>query len=138
MSTGPTSRRPVQERTPAWATGFASFAGVLMIIAGGWGVITGITAILNDELYLESPDYLYSFDLTAWGWAHLVLGALIVVSGAGVLGGAEWARVVALVLAGLSLLVNFMFIPYYPLWSLVVIAVDVLVIYAILTYLRPA
>jgi hypothetical protein len=137
MSTDTTSRR-YRDDVPARAPGFASFAGILMIISGGWGVITGVSAILDDEVYVETPDYVYGVDLTAWGWVHLVLGALVVLAGVGVVRGATWARAVALLLAGLSLLVNFVFIPYHPLWSVLVIVLDVLVIRAILSSLRPA
>ena len=132
MSTDTTSRR-YREDVPAWAFGFATFAGLLMIISGGWGIVTGISAILDDEVYVATPGYVYAFDLTAWGWVHLVLGVLVVLAGIGVVRGASWARVVALVLAGLSLLLNFLFIPYYPLWSILLIAFNVAVVWGLAT-----
>jgi hypothetical protein len=121
-----------------WATGFAMFAGVLMIVVGVWGVLAGIAAILNDEVYVTTPDYVYSFDLTSWGWIHLILGALLAVAGVGVVQGATWARVVGIALAALSLLANFAFIPYYPIWSILIIALDVVVIWALATTGRTA
>jgi hypothetical protein len=121
-----------------WASGFAMFAGVLMIVAGLWSVLAGTAAILGDEVYVITPEYVYSFDLTSWGWIHLILGALLAVAGVGVVQGATWARVVGIAVASLSALVNFAFIPYYPIWSILIIALDVVVIGALATYWREA
>jgi hypothetical protein len=139
MSTG--ASRPTasgQPQTTAWATGFAMFAGVLMIIAGLWGVLAGIAAIVNDEVYVSTPEYVYSLDLTGWGWIHLILGVLVALAGIGVVQGQTWAAVVGITLASLSLLVNFAFIPYYPVWSILIIALDVIVIWALATYRHAA
>jgi hypothetical protein len=137
MSMPATSRpaEPGHERTQ-WLTGFAMFAGVLMIVVGVWSVLAGLAAILNDNLYINTPEYVYSFDLTGWGWAHLILGALVALAGVGVLQGATWARVVGVTVAVLSLFANFAFIPYFPIWSILIIALDVIVIWALVTY-RP-
>jgi hypothetical protein len=119
-----------------FATGFAMFAGVLMILSGLWGVLAGISAIFNDQVYLTTPAYVYSFDLTGWGWIHLILGAVVAAAGVGVVRAATWAVVVGITLASLSALVNFAFIPYYPVWSILIIAVDVAIIWALATYRR--
>ena len=134
----PATSRPTtpEQRSALWAGGFAMFAGVLMIVAGIWSVIAGIAAILHDNLHVNTPQYRYTFDLTGWGWAHLILGALLAVAGAGVLQGATWARVVGVTVAVLSLFANFAFIPYYPLWSILIIALDVVVIWALIAYQR--
>jgi hypothetical protein len=87
---------------------------------------------------VTTPDYIFSFDLTGWGWVHLLLGILAAVAGFAVLQGQTWARVVGIVLAGLSMIANFLFLPYYPLWSLLIIALDVAVIWALATYRREA
>lgn len=100
------------------------------------GALAGLAAILNDKVYVTTPEYVYSFDLTSWGWVHLILGALVAVAGVGVVQGATWARVVGITLASLSLLINFVFIPYYPIWSILIIALDVIVIWALATYTR--
>jgi hypothetical protein len=105
-----------------------------MVVAGVWHALAGIAALVNDTLYISTPDYLYSLDLTGWGWGHLVLGVLVAVTGAGILGGQTWARVVGLVLVVLSLIANFLFIPWYPIWSLVIIALDLAVIWALATW----
>jgi hypothetical protein len=140
MSTPAESRptsTPGQTTTP-WASGFAMFAGVIMIVLGLWGVLAGFAAILNDEVYVTTPEYVYSFDITSWGWIHLILGVLVAVAGVGVLQGATWAVVVGIAVASLSLLANFAFIPYYPIWSILIIALDVVVIWALATYRREA
>ena len=113
MSTHATSRTAGPEQR-AWLTGFAIFAGVLMIVGGIWGVLAGLSAILHDELYVSTPQYLYTFDLTSWGWVHLVIGAILAVAGFGVLQGATWARVVGIAVAVLSLFANFAFIGNAP------------------------
>lgn len=137
MST-PAASRPTVPGRQQWATGFAMFAGVLMIVGGVWGVLAGLAAILNDEVYVTTPQYVYSFDLTSWGWIHLILGALVAVAGVSVLQGTTWARAVGIGLASLSLLANFAFIPYYPVWSILIIALDTVVIWALATYRREA
>jgi hypothetical protein len=131
MST-PAPSRP-GTRATTWATGFAMFAGVLMVVAGVWAVLAGIAAILHDAVYIATPQYIYGFDLTSWGWIHLILGALLVVAGVGVVQGSTWARVVGIALAALSLLANFAFLPHYPVWSILIIALDVVIIWALAT-----
>lgn len=117
-----------------WATGLVLFAGVVMMVAGVWHALAGLGALVNDKVYVSTPGYIYSFDLTGWGWIHILLGILVAAAGFVVLLGMMWARVVGIVLASLSLIANFMFIPHYPLWSLLIIALDVAVIWALATY----
>ena len=119
-----------------WANGLTIFAAVIMVIAGFWQALAGIAALAHDNVYVTSPDYIYSIDLTGWGWIHLLLGILVVCAGVAVFLGQTWARVVGILLAGLSLIANFLFIPHYPLWSLTIIALDVAVIWALATYHR--
>jgi hypothetical protein len=126
------------ERESPWASGFTLFAAVLMVVIGIWQVFAGIAALLRDTVYVSTPEYIYSFDLTAWGWTHLLLGVLIAVAGFGVVRGQVWARVVGILLACLSLIANFMFLPHYPIWSLVIIALDIVIIWALATYRREA
>jgi hypothetical protein len=124
----------VQPARPRTATGFSTFAGVVMVIAGIWHVLQGIAAIAHDHIYVSTPDYLYSFDLTGWGWIHLVLGVVVAAVGVAVLRGQSWAAAMGMILAGLSLLGNFLFIPWYPFWSLLIMALDAAVIYALARY----
>ena len=135
MATHATSGPAAQEQhSSPWATGFALFAGVLMIIAGLWAIILGISAILNDKVFVTTQGYLYEFDVTGWGWIHLILGILVGGAGIGIIQGATWGRVVGMAVAGISLLANFLFIPHYPVWSILIIALDVLIIWALVTY----
>lgn len=114
--------------------GLITFAGVLMVVAGVWHALAGIAAILNDDLYVSTPDYVYALDLTGWGWGHLVLGAVVVLTGAGVLMGTTWARLLGIAVVVLSLVANFLFIPWYPIWSMMIIVLDIAVIWALLVW----
>ena len=135
MATHATSGAAAQgQHSRAWVTGFAMFAGILMIIVGLWGLIVGISAILNDKVFVTTQGYVYEFDVTGWGWVHLILGVLVGGAGFGIIQGATWGRVVGIVVAGLSLIANFLFIPHYPVWSILIIALDVLIIWALITY----
>ena len=128
--------RSVGRREEAWVSGLIVFAGALMIVAGTYHALAGIAALARDTVYVSTPGYVYSFDLTGWGWVHLLLGVLVAVAGVAVLRGQPWGRVVGIVLAALSLVANFLFVPYYPIWSLLIIALDVAVIWALAVY-RP-
>ncbi|HKQ02686.1 MAG TPA: hypothetical protein VJ735_20375 [Actinomycetes bacterium] len=114
-----------------WAVGFILFAAIMMIMAGVFQALTGLVAIFENEFYVPTRNYLFQFDATSWGWIHLVIGLLVAFAGWGLLSGRTWARTVAITLAVLSAIANFAFIPYYPFWSLLIIAIDVLVIWAI-------
>ena len=140
MSTESSSRRataPAERESPL-ASGLTLFAAALMMVAGVWHALAGVAALTEDTVYLSTPEYVYSFDLTAWGWVHLLLGVLVLVAGFGVIRGQTWARAIGIVLACLSLIANFLFIPHYPIWSLVIMALDVAVIWALATYRRDA
>ena len=125
-----TSRRAAQE-TPGWAVGFILFAAVMMIMVGVFQALQGLIGIFENEFYVPTRNYLFQFDATTWGWTHLLLGLLVAFAGYGLLSGKTWARTVAIFLAVLSAIANFAFIPYYPFWSLLIIALDVFVIWAI-------
>ncbi|GIF02627.1 DUF7144 family membrane protein [Actinoplanes siamensis] len=126
---------PVTEPT-AWV-GAVVFAGVMLLLVGGFQVIEGMVAILRDTYYVTtSSGLVLTFDYTVWGWTHLVLGALAILTGIGVFLGQTWARVVGITVAVLSALANLMFLPAYPVWCAIVIAIDVLVIYALAVHGR--
>ena len=117
--------------TDDWS-GWISFAGIMMILLGGFQLIEGLVAIFSPTYYLVGAEGLVvAASYGTWGWVHLLLGILILAAGFGVMAGKVWARVTGIVLAGLSALVNMAFIGAYPLWSVIVIAVDVAVIYAL-------
>lgn len=125
-------RRSTGTTTGAGWYGLIVFAGVVMIMLGIFHAIAGLVALFQDEYYLVPKDGLViSADFTAWGWTHLVLGALVAIAGGALLTGAMWARVVAIVLALISAVVNLAFLSAYPVWSAIMIALDILVIYAV-------
>ena len=108
-----------QEPPPSgWATGFIMFAGVMMIVAGGFQSLAGMAALFKDGFYVTTPNYLLEFDTTNWGWIHLLMGLLVLFAGFAVLNGKVWGRTIGVILAVLSAFVNFAFIPYYPFWSM--------------------
>jgi hypothetical protein len=120
----------------AWA-GFVVFGGIMMLMLGGFQAFEGFVAILkNDYYYVTRNGLLLSIDYTAWGWIHLLIGLIAVVAGLGVLAGQTWARVVGIIIAVISALANIAFLSAYPIWSTIVIACDVLVIYALAVHGR--
>ena len=120
----------------SWVVGLSLFAGILMIIGGVFNAMEGIVALARNEIYVATPRYLFAFDLTTWGWIQLILGIVVAIAGVGVITGQLWGRLVGITLAALSMLANFAFIPYYPLWSLSIIALNVFVIWALCVYNR--
>jgi hypothetical protein len=116
-----------------WAAGGTLFAGVLLLVDGVLAVIKGIAGIASDKVYERVSDYTFEFQLTAWGWVHLILGVFLVFVGWGILKGAGWARGAGVGIAALSLIANFMWLPYHPLWALISIALDTFVIWALCT-----
>ncbi|WP_181779841.1 DUF7144 family membrane protein [Pseudonocardia pini] len=130
MSTDLSSSR----RASPWASGLIVFAGGLLAVAGVFQIFVGTAALAHDTLYDGAPRYVFAFDLTVWGWVQLLTGVLSVAAGLAALRGQTWARVVGIGLAGLSMVVQFMFLPHYPAWSSVVIALDVMVVWALATY----
>ena len=121
----------VREEPPGWAVGFIVFAAVMMMMTGVFQALAGLVAIFENEFYVATRNYLFQFDATSWGWIHLILGVIVALAGFALLSGATWARVVGITLAVLSAIANFLFIPYYPFWSLLIIALDVFVIWAL-------
>ena len=123
--------RRAQQETSGWAVGFILFAAIMMLMSGVFEAIQGLIAIFENEFYVTTRNYTFQFDATTWGWIHLLLGLLVAFAGWGLLSGRTWARVVALTLAVLSAIANFLFIPYYPFWSLLIITLDIFVIWAV-------
>jgi uncharacterized membrane protein (UPF0182 family) len=111
-----------------WSDGFAAFAGMMLILVGSFHVIAGIAAIAKSDYFVVGADYLYELDVTAWGWLHLILGIIVLFAGFGIFKEATWARIVGIGIAAVSAIGNFFFIPYEPVWALLIIALDVLVI----------
>ncbi|MFL6191961.1 MAG: hypothetical protein ACJ75E_19320 [Actinomycetes bacterium] len=123
-------------QTSGMAVGFILFAAIMMLMVGVFQALQGLIAIFENEFYVATRNYLFQFDATTWGWIHLLLGVLVGLAGLGLLAGQTWARVVGITLAVLSAIANFLFIPYYPFWSMLIIALDVLVIWALAAHGR--
>jgi cell division protein FtsW (lipid II flippase) len=115
---------------------FVLDAVILMLLAGMFQVLVGLLAVFENEIYVQTRNYLFKFDVTTWGWIHLVVGVVVGLAALGLLRGRTWARVVGIILAVLSAISNFLFIPYYPVWSLLIIAVDVFIIWALAVHGR--
>ncbi len=113
------------------AVGVIVTAAVFMILIGVFQAIQGLVALLNDVFYVVGAEYVFQFDISTWGWIHLVLGVVAAFAGYGLLSGATWARVVAILMASVSIVANFMWMPYYPIWSLTVIAFSAFAIWAV-------
>ena len=121
-----TTREPT---VSGWAVGGITFAGTMLILIGMFQVIDGIAAIANDEFFLVGQNYTFNLDTSAWGWIHLLLGIGLIIAGWSIFAGRTWAAVVPLTLAMLSAVANFFFIPYYPFWAILIIALNCWVIW---------
>jgi hypothetical protein len=120
---------------PSGWVGMVVFGGLMMIVAGTFHAMAGLVGLFNDSYWLvPSSDLVVTVDYTTWGFVHLVLGVLAIAAGAGILAGQAWARVAGVVLAVISALVNIAFLAAFPLWAMLIIALDVLVIYALIAH----
>ncbi|WP_330172370.1 hypothetical protein OG875_01460 [Streptomyces sp. NBC_01498] len=121
----------------AWATGGAMFAGVLLFVDGVLAILNGVVSIARDKVFTLNGSYTYQFTLTTWGWIHVAVGIVLVLTGIGIISGASWARWLGVAVAAISVVTNFMWLPYQPVWAVVVIAMGVFVIWSLLTDHRP-
>ncbi|MCQ9184763.1 hypothetical protein KMT30_38160 [Streptomyces sp. IBSBF 2953] len=120
----------------AWAGGLTAFAAVTLLLTGVLDIFRGIMGIAEDDVFVTTRQYVFRFDLAGWGWIHLALGAVAVIVGLGLFTGAVWARVAGVAIAALIVIGNFLSLPYYPVWSVVMIAFSAFVIWA-LCVVRP-
>jgi len=117
-------------------TGWILFAGVMMIIGGSLNLLYGIVAAVNDEWVVFTNRADVYLDVSQWGWVHIIVGSIVLLAGIGLFSGNILARIVGVIVAGVSLVVNFFFIPVYPFWALTVITIDALVIWALTAHGR--
>ncbi|MGW1782823.1 DUF7144 family membrane protein [Streptomyces sp. NPDC002143] len=114
-----------------WAQGLMIFAAVTLMLSGVLDIFRGIMGIAEDDVFVTTRNYVFAFDLTGWGWIHLALGVVAVIVSLGLFQGAMWARVGGVAVAGLIIIANFLSLPYYPVWSVVLIAFSAFVIWAL-------
>ena len=127
-NTGQTSA----EREPSgWAVGWTVFAAVMLLVQGCWWIFAGIVALLNNEFYVVTQEYIFQLDVTTWGWIHLIVGAGLLAAGIALFGGATWARVVGVIVASIAMLLGFAWMPWYPVWALLFVAISTAVIWAL-------
>ena len=123
-----------EPRPAGWVVGMSVFAALVMFVAGFFHAVEGIAALLGNENYNVGVRYLFSFDVMVWGWIHLVVGVLLMAAGLAMRTRRLWARSVGIVFASLSMIASFLFIPYYPVWSLLIITLDFYIIWAMCAY----
>jgi hypothetical protein len=121
--------------SPSAALTTAGFAGVMLVMVSIFQVLQGIAAVAADDVYVTGIEYVYQLDVTSWGWIHIAIGAIALATGIGVLATKSWAYVIGIFLAIVASFANFAFLPYYPLWSLVILAFNIAVIWALSTLL---
>ncbi|WP_238422972.1 hypothetical protein [Gordonia sp. 'Campus'] len=123
--------------TPArqgFAAGTSIAAAIILTVVGVVQLAQGIAAVAEDEVFVRGLEYVYKLDFSTWGWIHIVLGIVMVIVGIALMNGATWARFTAIAIAGLSIIANFLWLPYYPWWSVLIIALDIVVIWAVSTW----
>lgn len=116
------------------AAGTSVGAAIILATLGVVSVLQGIAAVAEDEIFVVGLAYTYEFDVTTWGWIHIVVGALMILIGVALMTGTTWARVTAIVIAAISVIANFLWLPYYPWWSTLIIALNIVVIWAVSTW----
>ena len=126
----------INRKRSSVAVGFINFAGVVLIVGGVFHVIQGIVGLADNDFYVVTQKWVFQLNVTTWGWVHILLGIVAILAGAGLFSGAVWARTFAVIVAGISIIANFVWLPYYPVWALLVIVVDFFVIWALVLHGR--
>jgi hypothetical protein len=126
-----TRQRNTEQEIPGWAAGGITFAATMAVLVGTFQIMQGLVAVFNDDFYLVTRNYTFDLDVSAWGWIHVIIGAVMLAVGFGLFARAAWAVIGGLAVAMVSALANFFFIPYYPVWALLLIAIDVWIIWSL-------
>ena len=134
MTTGPMTER---ESVTGWV-GWVWFAGIMLVTIGLFDAFQGLIALFNDNFTAAVEGGVLVVDLTTWGWIHVIVGGLLVIAGIGVLSGALWGRILGVIVAALNLLAQLTILPVYPIWAMIVIALDALIIYALVVHGQEA
>jgi hypothetical protein len=126
----------MDDQASGWAVGWTAFAGIMMVIGGIWWVIIGLIALVNDNFYVVTEEYIFQFNVTTWGWIHLLLGILVGLAGIYLFTGAVWARIVGVAVAIVWMIVAFAWLPYAPVWAIALLAIAVFIIWALTVHGR--
>lgn len=126
------SPRPVS----GWAIGWTTFAATVLIMLAVFQGIAGFSAVLGDEVFVLAEEYVFKLDLTTWGWVHLGIALILFLAGLGLFTGAVWARTIGVLVAVVSAVLNFAYLPWYPIWSIIMIVVNISVIWALTVHGR--
>lgn len=114
--------------------GWVGFGSFMLMLAGFFHLVAGFAALFTDTVYLIGEQNIWALDYTTWGWIHVIGGLLAIWAASSLAAGKAFGRTVAVLVALSSALANMMFVPIYPIWSLLIITVDVLVIYAVIVH----
>ena len=125
-------------RPSGWAVGWIMFAAIMMLLIGFFHVMAGLVAIVDDNFYVATKEYVFQFDRTTWGWIHLILGIVVFIAGLSLFKGAIWARTVGVILGVISAVVGFAWLPWYPVWGILIVVIAVSVIWALTMHGRDA
>jgi hypothetical protein len=126
----------MEPETSGWAAGWITFAGIAMIMIGIFHAIAGLSEVFDSDSFVLTQEYVLKFNASSWGWIHLIAGVVLILAGVGVFGGATWARMVGILVAMLSAIANFAWLLYVPLWSILMIFVDISIIWALTVHGR--
>jgi hypothetical protein len=132
MTTPTTNARP----RSGFAVGITVTAAIILFLAGFLDVLTGIVGLVTNEFYVTTQKWVFQFDATTWGWIQIIVGLIAILAGAGLLSGSVWARTLGVIIAAVSIIANFLWLPYYPVWAVVIIAFDLFVIWALTAHGR--
>jgi hypothetical protein len=132
----PTSARTTAAPPSDAAVGWTVFAAIMMTLQGIWWTIAGLVALFNDEFYVVGQEYIFQFDVTSWGWIHLIVGVVLIAASVGLYSGAMWARITGVIMASIAMIVAFAWLPWYPIWALMFIGASVAVIWALTAHGR--
>jgi hypothetical protein len=128
----PLERQNVTPTGMSGWVGWVAFAGTMMVLLGTFHIIDGLIALFADDYFLVTSSGLaVDVDFTVWGWVHLIWGAVVVAAGIAIFAGQVWARVIGVIFAALSAVINLGFLAAFPIWAAIMIAIDILVIWAL-------
>lgn len=126
----------MNDEPSGWAIGWTAFAGFMMVLLGFWWIIAGLVAVINDSFFVVTQEWVFEFSTTTWGWIHLVLGVIILFSGFGLFSGNVMARTVGVIIGVVSAFAAFAWLPYAPVWAILLIAVSVAIIWSLTAHGR--